>query len=116
MQKLKMPVKEITDCIKKFLKKEFGDNIKSVILYGSYSRNEESNDSDIDLLIVVSDEVSVYSVRKKLGDIIFDIILEKSQLVEAMVVNESFFNNKNSPFLYNVKHEGIAVWKKNILL
>lgn len=38
---------------------QFGDALVAVILYGSWARDELASDSDIDVLVVVDDEVSI---------------------------------------------------------
>jgi len=45
--------------VKQIAQKQFGEKLKSVRLYGSYARNEEREDSDIDILIVL-DEITAY--------------------------------------------------------
>ncbi|MEA1870520.1 MAG: nucleotidyltransferase domain-containing protein, partial [Euryarchaeota archaeon] len=77
-----------------------GEKIKKVILYGSYARGEATKDSDIDVLVVVDDSLDS-EVRRSLSDIIFDILLEKGELISVVAVPESFFVSYNSPFLLN---------------
>ena len=84
-----------------------GEKIKKVIPYGSYARGEATKDSDIDVLVVVDDSLDPSEVRKSLSDIIFDILLEKGELISVVAVPESFFVSYNSPFLLNVKDEGV---------
>lgn len=45
--------------VKQIAQKQFGEKLKSVRLYGSCARNEEREDSDIDILIVL-DEITAY--------------------------------------------------------
>lgn len=100
-------IKQLVNQIKEHLLKTYGEKIKQVILYGSYVRGLATKDSDIDLLVVVDDSLNPSEVRKSLSDIIFDILLEKGELISVIVVPEHFFKNYNSPFLLNVKEEGI---------
>jgi predicted nucleotidyltransferase len=83
--------------------------IKQVILYGSHVRGQATKDSDVDVLVVVDDSLNPFEVRRSLGDIILDILLEEEELVSVIVVPEHFFKNYNSPFLLNVKDEGVLV-------
>lgn len=100
-------IEQLVNRIKEPLLKAYGEGIKQVILYGSCARGKATKDSDIDLLVVVDDSLNPFEVRKRLSDTIFDILLEKGELISVIVVPEHFFNNYNSPFLLNVKEEGI---------
>ncbi|OYT33339.1 hypothetical protein B6U96_16125 [Archaeoglobales archaeon ex4484_92] len=57
-------VKRILAEVKKYLIENYGDEIRHVILYGSHARGDYNRDSDIDILIVVSDEVSPVEVEE----------------------------------------------------
>ena len=53
---------QINRIIKEFheeLDKIYGENLVKVILYGSYARGDFSSDSDIDLLVVLKNLVSM---------------------------------------------------------
>ena len=56
-------VKRILTEVKKYLIESFGDKIRQVILYGSYARGDYNRDSDIDVLIVVSDDANPIEVE-----------------------------------------------------
>ena len=109
-------IMNLTNRIKTYLKKIYGKKIKKVILYGSYARNNATKDSDIDLLVIVDDTLNPSEVRKSLSDLLFNIILEEKELVSVIAIPEHFFDNYNAPFILNVKGEGVAVWKKYMIL
>ena len=48
-----MRTKEAIKEFKKDVKKLYGNRLKHIILYGSYARGSATEDSDIDLLIVL---------------------------------------------------------------
>ncbi|RKZ19893.1 nucleotidyltransferase domain-containing protein [bacterium] len=95
--------------VKEFLIKKYGKHIRKVILYGSHVRGEVTEDSDIDLLVLVDDTVSPFDVRRSLSDLLFDILLERGELISVVVLPESFFENHNYPFMLNVRKEGVIV-------
>jgi predicted nucleotidyltransferase len=101
-------IKHLVSEIKEHLIKTYGERIKQVILYGSQVRGETTKDSDIDILVVVDESLIPFEVRKSLGDLLFDIILEEGELVSVIAVPEHFFKNYNSPFLLNVRKEGVT--------
>jgi predicted nucleotidyltransferase len=101
-------IKHLVNKIKGHLIKTYGKRIKQVILYGSQVRGETTKDSDVDILVVVDESLIPFEVRKNLSDLLFDIILEEGELVSVIVVPEHFFKNYNSPFLLNVRKEGVT--------
>lgn len=100
-------IKLLVTSIKEYLVRIYGEKIKEVILYGSYVRGEDAEDSDIDVLVLVDDSLNPFEVRKRLSDLLFDILLEKGELVSVIVIPERFFKKYNSPFMLNVKKEGV---------
>ena len=102
-------IKKLISRIKKHLIKKYGKEIKQIILYGSHVRDQATHDSDIDLLIIVDDSLNPSEVRKSLSDILFDIVLEEKEQISVIAAPEPFFNSYNTPFILNVKGEGITV-------
>lgn len=99
-------INSIVEEIKKYLVTIYSDKIKQVIIYGSFARNEATKESDIDVLVVISDELDPFNVRESLSDFLFEILLEKVELISLIAIPESIFKTYNSPFLLNVKEEG----------
>ena len=92
--------------------REFAEAIKSddiikIILFGSVARGDDTEDSDIDVLIIrsKSDELT-----DEINSIATDIILEKDELISPHVMSEEHFNKTiDYPFLTNVLKEGIVI-------
>lgn len=102
-------VKRLVDQVKAFLHERYGDGIKRVILYGSYARGEATEDSDVDVLVLTDPSLNPSEVRDSLSDLLYDIILEEGELISVVAVSEERFENYNSPFMLNVKKEGMVV-------
>ena len=101
-------IKQLVSQIKRRLMQRYGEKIKQVLLYGSQARGEATRDSDVDVLVVVDDSLNPFEVRKTLSDFLLDILLEEKELVSVIAVTEQFFETYNSPFILNVKGEGVA--------
>lgn len=101
-------IKSLINQIKAHLIKIYGGKIKKVILYGSYVRGQATKDSDIDILVLIDQSLNPFEVRDSLSDLLFDIILEKGELISVIAVPEDLFENYNSPFLLNIKKEGLV--------
>ena len=102
-------VQQLVRQIKEYLLKQYGEKIKQVILYGSHVRGEATEDSDIDVLVVVAESLDPSEVRNRLSALLYDILLEKGELISVIVIPETLFNSYNSPFLLNVREEGVVV-------
>ena len=102
-------VEKILKEIKRYLKDRYGNKIKKVILYGSYARGEATEDSDVDVLIVVSDDLDPDEVEEYLAPLIGNFLAYWGELVPAIVIKDSEFLKEQSDFLINVRKEGIAV-------
>ncbi|KAF0152460.1 MAG: DNA polymerase beta domain protein region [Ignavibacteria bacterium] len=102
-------VKQLANQINAHLIKEYGEKIKQIVIYGSYARGEATIDSDIDILVVIDDSLNPFEVRKNLSDLLFDILLEKGELISVIPIPETIFKDYKSPFILNVKEEGILI-------
>jgi len=87
----------------------YGDAIRKVIVYGSFARGTATEDSDIDLAVTVADSLDPRKVRKALDDFLFDVLLERKELVAVLPIRESDFNAYNYPVFLSIKAEGIPV-------
>lgn len=92
--------------------REFADAIRSddivkIILFGSVARGDDTEESDIDILIITtnSDELS-----DEINSAAVDIILEKDEFISPHIMCEEHFNKTiDYPFLTNVLKEGIVI-------
>ena len=59
--------------------------------------------------MLIDDSINPSDVRKSLSDLLFNILLEKGELISVIVFPKSFFENYNYPFVINVRKEEIKV-------
>jgi predicted nucleotidyltransferase len=100
--------KEELAAISRKLKDRFGDKIIDVIVFGSYVRGDYDNDSDIDILVIVSDEKIEKDVRK----VAYSFIPEVKRLISVKVVGRDAFNamkKSNFSFIRSIEGEGISI-------
>ena len=102
-------VKRLVDRVKVHLTERYGEHIKKVILYGSYARGEATEDSDVDVLVLVDQSLKPSEVHESMSDLLYDIVLEEGELVSVIVIPEGFFDSHNLPFMLNVRKEGVMV-------
>ena len=106
-------IMEIEPILKEFregAEKLYGKRLKSIILYGSYARGQANDEhSDIDLAVVLAGAVDPCEEIDRMADIFTDLNLEHNVLIAVYPVSESNFDKIESPFLINVRREGITV-------
>ena len=96
------------------IKKIYGKNLKAVILYGSYARDDYNEDSDQDIMILVdlSDE-EISSTREKISEFTYDFNMQYDLEIMPVVKSEEHFNYWCSvyPFYKNVNREGVKLYE-----
>ena len=100
----------ISDILKEFreeVENLYENRLKSIILYGSWARGDATEDSDIDLLIVLEGKVIPGKEIDKMIDIITEINLKHGVLISIYPVSEEDYSTINSPLLINVRREGV---------
>ena len=105
-----MNISEIISKIKEVLRKIAPD--AKTILYGSYARGEQTESSDIDLLVLLPDsyEGKEY-VRKKfsISDHLYDLSLDLGIDISPLVLVNKVFTARKTPFTVNINNEGIEL-------
>lgn len=102
-----MEIEQILKEFRKKVEKLYGKRLKNIILYGSYARGKATQDSDIDLAIVLEGDVVVGKEIDRLIDIVTKINLEYGVLLAVYPVSEKNYTTLNSPLLLNVRREGV---------
>ncbi|MBD1846860.1 nucleotidyltransferase domain-containing protein [Cyanobacteria bacterium FACHB-63] len=91
------------------LQELYGDRFARLILFGSQARNEATEDSDIDVMVVLRGKVSKGDEIFRMGSLVNDLNLKYDELIAAFPVSELDFEQRTSPFMKNVRKEGITV-------
>ena len=87
-------VREFADAIR-------SDDIVKIILFSSVARGDDTEESDIDILIITtnSDELS-----DEINSAAVDIILEKDEFISLYIMGEKHYNKTiDYPFLTRLK-------------
>ena len=95
------------------VKKIYGSNIDRIILFGSFARGEQREDSDIDIMILlkVSDE-EAKKYQKELFDVTYDFNMDNDVEINPMAHNVHLFEKwvDAYPFFSNIKKEGVVLY------
>ena len=90
------------------VEKTAGLNLKRVILFGSFARGDAVEGSDIDLLLVFGRKPSK-DVMRRIRDISNFLSLKYDVVISEFLFTEKEFGRCRTPFLLNIKKEGVAV-------
>lgn len=109
-----MPV-TIRDLIYEYAKdmrRLFGNDLSRVVVYGSYARGDYTDNSDIDVMILVKmPESKIREFKDQVADQAFDYLMRYGVQISPVIKNEAHFNYwvDNLPYYRNVRDEGVVV-------
>ncbi len=98
-------LREIDLLLKRFLNGEY-----KLILFGSRARGEESEFSDVDLMVILDDKISNFETKEKIRDIIHDFSLKYPYLFSVMIVSKSIAQKRKGFLVFDsIEKEGIVI-------
>jgi predicted nucleotidyltransferase len=85
-----------------------GDAIEEIILFGSVARGDDRPDSDIDILVITSEED--FRLREYLTGLAFDLLMLSGERLSVKVLSRAdVAAHREYPFIRQVLHDGVAV-------
>ena len=106
-------LREILQEMGELLKSVYGNRLKAVILYGSVARGTQTEDSDIDVMILVDGtDVQLREYNERLSDISTELALKYVKVFSIIDVKYQEYQEWKtvSPFYKNVDREGVVVY------
>jgi len=95
------------------LRARYGTIIRKAVLFGSAARGEAGSESDIDILIVVSDEDA--PLKDEISMAAYEIMLKNDVVLSPIVMDKSTFDwyrINGDPFYRNIRKDGIEIWTR----
>jgi predicted nucleotidyltransferase len=108
-KKIPEKIKPILKEVKTKLKEIYKSRLKKIILYGSFARGDDTDGSDIDLIILLKDMKDSINERKNYFDTIWKLDLKFDTLISIIPLKEEDFKERRLPIILNAKREGISV-------
>ena len=105
----KRELQGILRTLRRELTRVLGDQLVSVILYGSRARGQARSDSDIDVLVVVRDDSDYGDLIRRTSTAVAALSLQHDVVISRAFVSTERFKHEQTPFLLNVRREGVPV-------
>lgn len=89
----------------------YKDNLSAIILFGSVARGTATDESDLDIAILVNiDDKEMY---EQLLDAVVKLDLENDVVIATTIIEKNQFDAWKDvlPFYKNINREGIQLWK-----
>ncbi len=102
-------IKTLLEKLKSGLKQIYGEQFKAAYLFGSYARGDYNLDSDIDILIVLSDFEKYGAELNRTSELISNLSLEYGTTVSIVFTRQLEWQTDKLPLLLNIHAEGVAV-------
>ena len=103
--KINLLLQELHQTLKVF----YGDRLTNLILFGSHARRDATEDSDIDILIVLQDSVSPGDEILRISALKTDLNLKYDELISVTPISEIDYQTRSTPLLENIRREGIIL-------
>ena len=87
----------------------YGPRLDRLFLFGSRARGDAEEGADLDILVVLHGEVRPGEEIRRTGGIVAELSLANDLVISCAFVSSERFMVERSPFLLNVRREGIAV-------
>lgn len=101
--------------VNKHMAEIFGNKLKKIFLYGSYAKNKQTKESDIDFFVLVDEtEEDLKKVRYRIADVMAELSLNHDVLVSITeeTLNRFMEYSEILPFYQIIKKEGVVIYGK----
>lgn len=102
---------KVIDTLKERLLAELKDEIHSLVLFGSVARGDATDDSDIDILVIMD---APYATKKRIHEISSDIGLDNEVFIQTVFFTTQGFEKEaityRSYFAQDIISQGIVLY------
>ena len=90
----------------------YGNVLREIIIYGSYARGTQTDESDVDIALILNKKPTKDMTDKMIGCVAGHEVDCDKVLSVVDIQSAQYDNWKTSlPFYMNIDKEGITVWK-----
>ena len=100
-------IKPLLSVFKNRINKNFPDTDFKIVLFGSYARGEQYEESDIDILLLFKEISS--EKEKKIFEIKSELTYEHEKYFSVITEEHKQFEKANTPLYHTIKKEGVEI-------
>ncbi|SPF40322.1 Nucleotidyltransferase [Syntrophobacter sp. SbD1] len=94
---------------KTLLSAEYAHRLKGIVLFGSYARGDFTEESDIDLLVLLSQLGDPLTESKPIFPAICDLSLKYDTVLSVVLMDFDAFRSRKTPLSLNAEKEGVWI-------
>jgi uncharacterized protein len=102
-----MDRQELLTEIKSRLQTVYRDRLRGVVLFGSCARGEETPESDIDILVLLTGPVQAWTEIKRITEALYPLQLELDRTLAAIPADAEAYFAKDRPLYQYASEEGV---------
>jgi len=102
-------LKPILAELKQRLTELYGERLSQLILFGSQARGDATEDSDVDVLVVLEGEVDLATEVKRTSDLRLEYSLEKGLLISPTFISVSRYRENNLPLMIEIQSDAVTL-------
>ena len=89
----------------------YGNLIDSVILYGSVARGTQTDESDVDVAVIMRPGATA-EMHDRMLDMVVDLELACDKVLSVIRIDRDRFREWETtlPFYQNIRREGVVLW------
>ncbi len=91
------------------LRELYGSRLREVVLFGSRARGDHTEESDLDLLVVLDDPVDAWQEMDAMDEVLWRHSLASGVVVTALVTGSARWRRPDAPVLRSAAAEGVRV-------
>jgi len=100
--------KKILEDLNFLLKSRFADDLKDIVLFGSQIYGRSHNDSDFDILIILTKKAE-WKIEREISDLCYEVDLKYNIITDTHVIGEPELNTLRGkqPIFVNAIAKGL---------
>jgi len=105
---MKIDKRKILEDLNFLLKSRFADDLKDIVLFGSQINGRSHNDSDFDILIILTKKAD-WKIEREISDLCYEVDLKYNIITDTHVIGEPELNTLRGkqPIFVNAIAKGL---------
>lgn len=95
------------------VRRAYGDDFLGIVLFGSQARGDATDDSDVDVAVILRRIDDRRVVRDQLADLSSEVLMDAGEEIQAIAVSQDQWNDphafSNPSLVMEMKQDGVAM-------